>query len=253
MIDALAISKRKGGSPLTMLTAYNQYVARIVAASGVDIILVGDSLGMIEFGHTDTRGVTVEMMCRHIEAVRAGASDMHIVGDMPLGSYDTASLAAQNAQRMIAAGANSVKVEGPCTDQIRHLSTAHEIPVLGHVGLLPQTQTNYKRQGTDSESAQAIINDALAITDAGAYAVVIEHVPDDLGAKITATIDIPTISIGAGGSCDGQVLVTHDILGLTGATPPPFSRQYVDLADLGQKACKEWVADVLSGNFPDGI
>ncbi|WP_203141629.1 3-methyl-2-oxobutanoate hydroxymethyltransferase [Marinobacter mangrovi] len=241
----------KGVEPITMLTAYTCPVARGIEQAGVPVILVGDTVGMVEMGFDSTRDVTIEHMEYHIGAVRRGAKDTHIIGDLPYLTDKDPATALIHARRLIAAGADSIKLEGPKLDVIAHL-VAHDIAVVGHTGLTPQTATSFKKVGSTSEDAQRIAEEARDIQDAGAFMVVIEHVPYDLSTRITAELRIPTIGIGAGPDCDGQVLVINDALGL-GDYWPPFSKQYAHVSDTILQVAKDFRGEVASREFPNNI
>ncbi|HMM48802.1 MAG TPA: 3-methyl-2-oxobutanoate hydroxymethyltransferase [Miltoncostaeaceae bacterium] len=219
-LTADQLRARKGGVPLAMLTAYDYPTAHALDLAGLDILLVGDSLGEVELGYDSTRAVSLEMMAHHVRAVRNGVSHTHICGDLVAGSYATAEQAVASARALVAAGADSVKLEGALVDQVRAIVAAG-IPVMGHVGLLPQTATDYRRQGTDPQAAERILADARALDEAGCYAIVIEAVAPDLARRITAAVGAPTIGIAAGDDTDGQVLVVHDLIGLS-PRPPAF-------------------------------
>jgi len=241
---------------ITCLTAYDYPTARLLDEAGVEVLLVGDSLGMVVLGHESTLPVTLEDMLHHTRAVRRGARRALVVADMPYGSYhaDTAE-SLRNAVRFVKeAGAEAVKIEGGerRLELIAKLTEA-EIPVMGHVGLTPQSVNalgGYRVQGKTPDAAEQLIRDARAVEAAGAFAVVLEAVPRELAARITRDLRIPTIGIGAGPDCDGQVLVLHDILGLTFSPLPKFARRYANLGELISKAALEYCADVRAGLFP---
>lgn len=241
----------KGNKPITMLTAYTCPVARGIEAAGVPVILVGDTVGMVEMGFESTRDVTLEHMEYHIGAVRRGARNTHIIGDLPYLTDVDPQTALTSAQRLIAAGASSIKLEGPKAEVIRHL-VANGIPVVGHTGLTPQTATSFKKVGSTEADAQRIMDEARLIEDAGAFMVVLEHIPYGLGGRISQTLKIPTIGIGAGPDCDGQVLVINDALGL-GDYWPPFSKQYAHVSETILKVAKAFTSEVESLEFPNNI
>jgi 3-methyl-2-oxobutanoate hydroxymethyltransferase len=248
--------RRAGKQPLVMVTAYDEPGARYADAAGVDIILVGDSLANVMLGHTDTMHVTVEEMCHHVRAVAAARPRAHIVADMPWLSYhvDLAD-SVRNAGALIRAGAQSVKLEGGRVrrDVVRALLDA-EIPVMGHLGLTPQSVLafgGFKVQAKTREAAEWLIKDATVLQDEGVYAIVIEGVPSVVGTRVTEALEIPTIGIGAGPDTDGQVLVFHDLLGMTSRPPAKFVRQYADLGSLITEAIGRYAEDVRSGAFPD--
>ncbi len=251
------IKKRKGSSrPVTMLTAYDCSFARMIDAAGIDVILVGDSLGMVVLGYDSTVPVTMDEMLHHCRAVSRGVSNALLVGDMPFMSYQVSiEDALFNAARFLKeAGCDAVKLEGgrAMAPVIKRLVTAG-IPVMGHVGLTPQTASSlggFKVQGQDIDQAKAIYEDAMAVADAGAFAVVLECIPSALSALITSDIDIPTIGIGAGPHCDGQVLVTNDLLGLYEKFTPRFVKKYVNLAPQISEALLSFKKEVEAGDFP---
>jgi 3-methyl-2-oxobutanoate hydroxymethyltransferase len=241
---------------ITCLTAYDYPTARLLDEAGVDVILVGDSLGMVVLGHENTLSVTIDEMLHHTRAVRRGTRRALVVADMPYGSYHTDTAESlRNAMRFVKeAGAEAVKVEGGerRLELISRLTEA-EIPVMGHVGLTPQSLNalgGYRVQGKTADAAEQLIRDARAVEAAGAFAVVLEAVPRELAAQITRELRIPTIGIGAGPDCDGQVLVIHDLLGFTFGQTPRFARQYANLGEIMSKAVHEYCEDVRSGTFP---
>ena len=256
-ITVPGLRARKGGAePLVMITAYDATFARMLDQAGADLLLVGDSLGMVIQGHDDTLSVTVDDVVYHCRAVARGARRAHVVGDMPFGSYQiTADEAVRNAWRLVAEGrAQSVKLEGgravaPTIERI----VAAGIPVMAHVGLTPQSvhaMGGFRVQGRDTDDAARILDDARAVADAGAYALVLEGIPGDLAARITAEVPIPTIGIGAGVDCDGQVLVCFDLLGLTPDLKPKFVKRYDDLFDRGVAAARAFCDEVRARRFP---
>jgi 3-methyl-2-oxobutanoate hydroxymethyltransferase len=234
---------------IAMLTAYDYPTAKFVADAGADMILVGDSLGMVVLGFRDTREVTMDIMVTHVGAVRRGAPEIHIVGDMPIHSYDTPEAAAANAQRLVEAGADTVKMEGRVLDAVRAVR-AQGIEVMGHVGVLPQS-TGTKLRGRDPDDAQAIQDDARSLESCGCYAIVIENSVAGLGRQVSEVVDVPTIGIGAGPDTDGQVLIVHDVLGMFERFTPPFAKRYAELAVAAREACSAYVEDVRAGRFPD--
>ncbi len=252
-----SIKLAKGQRRLSMLTAYDYPSAAALDASAVDMILVGDSLGMVVLGQKDTLGVSMEIMLHHTAAVARGASRALVIGDMPFLSYHTTPAdAVQNAGSFIRAGARAVKVEGgkPARIQMIRAILDAEIPVMGHIGLTPQsvhTMGGFKVQGKGVEEASRLIEEAEALEAAGCFAIVLECVPAELAAFVTDRIGIPTIGIGAGPACDGQVLVFHDLLGLTTGHVPRFVRQYADVGATIRSAVAAFVADVQDGSFPD--
>jgi len=250
------VRARKGGEPLVMVTAYDATFARMLDEGGADLLLVGDSLGMVIQGNDDTLAVTVDDIIYHCRAVARGTRFAHIVGDMPFLSYNiTPQEAVRNAGRLLAEGrAHSVKLEGgravvPVIERL----VAAGIPVMAHVGLTPQSvhaMGGFRVQGRDDEGAERILEDAKAVAEAGAYALVLEGIPSDLARRITDALDIPTIGIGAGGGCDGQVLVCYDLLGLTPDLRPKFVRRFDELFERGKTAMQQYGAAVRSGEFP---
>jgi 3-methyl-2-oxobutanoate hydroxymethyltransferase len=241
------IRSNKGKEKVTVLTAYDYSTAKVIDEAGVDIILVGDSLGNVVLGYDTTKEVTMKDMIRHTSAVARGAKDCLIVADMPFESDKTMGLAVKNAKLLLKAGAHAVKVEGK--PDIVNALVKEEILVMGHVGLLPQTAEEMKVQGKDEDSARQILNDAVALDDAGCFAIVLECVSSALARKITETVKVPTIGIGSGPYCDGQVLVSNDMLGLFDKIPK-FVRKYADLSHEIKKAVQGYCKDVKDGNFP---
>ncbi len=241
---------------ITCLTAYDYPTARLLDEAGVDVILVGDSLAMVVLGHESTLPVTIEEMLHHTRAARRGTRRALLVADMPYGSYHTdVSESLRNAVRFVKeAGAEAVKVEGGerRLELIARLTEA-EIPVMGHVGLTPQSVNalgGYRVQGKTPDAAEQLLRDARAVEAAGAFAVVLEAVPRELAAQLTRELRIPTIGIGAGPDCDGQILVIHDILGLTFQQTPKFARQYANVGEIITNAVREYCDDVRAGGFP---
>ncbi|MHB1905323.1 MAG: 3-methyl-2-oxobutanoate hydroxymethyltransferase [Acidimicrobiales bacterium] len=250
-----ARKRRRGAAPLVMVTAYDEPGARLASAAGVDIILVGDSLANVVLGHDDTLHVTMEAMCHHVAAVAAASPEAHVVADLPWLSYHTgAHDAVANAGRLIRAGADSVKLEGGRVrrEVVRAILDA-EIPVMGHLGLTPQSVMafgGFKVQAKTREAAEELSLDAKVLQDEGVYAVVIEGVPSLVGTRVTENLDIPTIGIGAGPDTDGQVLVFHDLLGLARGRSAKFVRRYADAGALITEAIARYAADVRAGVFP---
>ncbi|NPA27120.1 MAG: 3-methyl-2-oxobutanoate hydroxymethyltransferase [Chloroflexi bacterium] len=248
--------KKRRGEPITMLTAYDYPSARFVDRAGIDVILVGDSLGMVVLGYETTVPVTMEDMLHHARAVARGAQRALLVGDMPFLSYHTTPAdAVRNAGRFLQeAGMDAVKLEGgrERLEVIRAILNAG-IPVLGHIGLQPQRVHQlggFRAQGRTAAAAQELIEDALALQEAGVFALVLESVPAEVARAITRLLDIPTIGIGAGPDCDGQVLVYHDLLGLYDRGVPRFVRQYARLADVIHDALTRYREDVERRAFP---
>ncbi len=248
---------KKAGKKITMLTAYDAAMASMLTAADVDVLLVGDSLGMVVLGYDSTVPVTMDEMIHHAAAVRRGAPAAFVVGDMPFGSYQSGSRdAILNGSRFLKeAGCDAVKLEGGlvvCETVVSLVQAG--VSVIGHIGLTPQTATQlggYKVQGRDIESARKMVEEARAIEKAGAFALVLECIPDELGKIISEEIGIPTIGIGAGVHCDGQVLVTHDLLGMFDTSVPSFVKSYCELAPTIAKAVKEYSNEVRSSTFPD--
>lgn len=248
--------KRRGGK-ITALTAYDYSFARILDEAGVDILLVGDSLGSVIQGHENTLPVTLEEMIYHTRAVARGRKRALVVADMPFLSFQISlEEAKRNAGRVVQeAGAEAVKLEGGVR-MVEVIEAIAEmgIPVMGHVGLTPQSIHQfggYKVQGKEKEQSEAILQDALAVEDGGAFSVVLEGIPVDLARQITERLSIPTIGIGAGVHCDGQVLVMHDMLGLFDMYRPKFVKRYADLKGVITEAVKSYIAEVREGKFPD--
>lgn len=252
-----AVRAMKSKSRVGMLTAYDYPSAKVADAAGADIILVGDSLGMVVLGYPDTLSVTVEDMIHHTRAVVRGTKSALIVGDMPYLSYHLSiEESVRNAGRFIQAGAHAVKIEGGKETRIKVVEAIldAEIPVMGHIGLTPQSVNamgGFKLQGKNADDARRLIDEAVALERAGCFSLVLECVPSELAAMITEQITIPTIGIGAGPSCDGQVLVFHDVLGIYDGHTPKFVRQYAHIAQDMQAALEAYLADVRSGAFPD--
>jgi 3-methyl-2-oxobutanoate hydroxymethyltransferase len=250
------MDKKERGEKITMLTCYDATFARILDEAEVDVMLVGDSLGMVILGEDNTLRVRVEDIAHHTRSVARGTRRAHIVADMPFLSYHgSADEAVVNAGRLLQAGGHSVKLEGgQWVEKLISRMVASGIPVMGHIGLLPQrmhAQGGYRVQGRDPHSRAALVEDALAVEEAGAFAVVLEGVPTDVAAEITERLKIPTIGIGAGDACDGQVLVLYDILGLNPDFKPRFVKHFAPGRDLVLKACRSYVDEVRSGTFPD--
>ena len=247
---------RRGDAPLVMLTAYEASAARLADRAGIDVLLVGDSLGMVVQGGRDTLQVTVDHVAYHCRCVTEPGVTALVVADMPWLSYHVSTEdAVRNAGRLMREGrAGAVKLEGGAVrvPAVRAILAA-EIPVMGHVGLTPQSvhvMGGYKVQGRDVVSAERLLDDALALEDAGVFALVLEGMPADVAARVTERLEIPTIGIGAGAACDGQVLVWHDLLGLGDGPLPRFVRQYEDLGARITDALGRYAADVRSGAFP---
>jgi 3-methyl-2-oxobutanoate hydroxymethyltransferase len=255
-VPAVRQSKERG-EKLVCLTAYDYPTARIVDGAGTDIILVGDSLGNVVLGYDSTVPVTLEEMLHHARAVRRGVERALLVADMPYGTYHTGpDDAVRAALRLVKeGGAEAVKLEGGRNrvETIRRLVAA-EIPVMGHLGLTPQSLNklgSYRLQAKTADAARALVEDARALEEAGAFAIVLEVVPREIAREVTAALHIPTIGIGAGADCDAQILVTHDLLGLSfSKTSPRFVRQYVNVRDQMNEAIQAYADDVRTGAFP---
>ena len=247
---------KEQGRKISMLTAYDAAMAGMLDKCGTDILLVGDSLGMVLLGYDSTVPVTMDEMLHHAKAVNRGREKSLIVGDMPFGSYQSGLTdAVDNGIRfMKEAGCDAVKLEGgeEMCDVVRALTRAG-VPVMGHIGLTPQTAGQlggFKVQGRDLESARKMVADAKALTDAGVFSIVLECVPGNLAEVVTNSIDVPTIGIGAGQKCDGQVLVTHDLLGMFDKFIPSFVKKYTNLAPQISEAVTSFQEEVASGTFP---
>jgi 3-methyl-2-oxobutanoate hydroxymethyltransferase len=246
---------KQQGRVLTALTAADYAIAKILDAAGVDIILVGDSLAMVALGYKNTLPVTLDEMIHHAKAVERGVSNALLVVDLPFLSYQCSTeQALYSAGRVLKeTHAQAVKVEGGYPDIVTAIAKVVQagIPVMGHVGLTPQSvhQLGYRLQGKDAVTADKIFEQAQALEATGVFAIVLENMPADLGQRITEALSIPTIGIGAGDRCDGQVLVTHDLLGLSD-WQPPFARKYVDLRQAITQAVEHYCADVRDHTFP---
>lgn len=243
------------GAKIPMVTAYDYTAAKLADEAGIPVVLVGDSLGMVMLGYDSTIPVTMEDMLHHVKAVARGASRSMIVGDLPFMAYQVdTSQALRNSARMLQGGAHAVKLEGGenVAETTRRIIECG-IPVLGHIGLTPQSMNQfggYRIQGKQKEEAAQLIRDAVALEDAGAFAVVLELVPSPLSKIITQRLSIPTIGIGAGPHCDGQVQVLHDMLGVYTDFVPKHTRQYAKLAETMSDALSAYAADVRDGSFP---
>lgn len=251
------LKQKKDGDKITMLTAYDYSTAKLVDEAWINSILVGDSLGMVMLGYEDTLSVTMEDMIHHTAAVARGAKNALVVADMPFMSYQTSVYdAVVNAGRLIKEGrAQAVKLEGGASvcRQIRAIVDS-SIPVVAHLGLTPQSINafgGFKVQGKTDEAAKKLIDDAKAIEEAGAFALVLECVPAKLAKIITDSISIPTIGIGAGAECDGQVLVYQDMLGMFSDFTPKFVKKYADIGEAMRDAFRNYISEVKSGVFPE--
>jgi 3-methyl-2-oxobutanoate hydroxymethyltransferase len=258
-VTAPAVRSRKvaaGAEPLVMVTAYDAPGARMVDESGADLILVGDSVAMVVLGYDDTLSVTIEDMAHHTAAVARTKPRALVVGDLPWMSYHVSiEDTVRNAATLVRAGAGAVKLEGgrkrvPAVEAI----VSAEIPVMGHLGLTPQSvhaMGGFKVQAKDLDAARLLVDDARALVDAGVFSIVLEGVPDAVARMVTDAVDVPTIGIGAGPHCDGQVLVFHDVLGFEDRIAPKFVRRYAAMKADGVAALAAFGADVRSGAFPD--
>ena len=254
------VEKKKRGEKITALTAYDLPLARLLDQSGVDIVLIGDSLGMVALGYPSTVPVTMREMLHHAKAVRRGVARALVVGDMPFMSFNVSKEATvRNAGRFLKeAGCDAVKLEGPLghAESMEAVKAIREagIPVLGHLGLTPQTAVSvggFKVQAKTAEEAENLLEAAVELEALGCFGVVLECVPTQVAARVTQRLRIPTIGIGAGPHCDGQILVTHDLLGLTGSFhPPKFIRTFARLDQTILKALKDFKEAVQEGSFP---
>lgn len=250
-----AVSARKGGEPLVMVTAYDAPSARAVDESGADLILVGDSVAMVVLGYDDTLQVTTDDLAHHTAAVARARPAALVVADLPWMSFHVnREETVRNAARLVRAGAQAVKLEGgrKRLDAARAILDA-EIPVMGHLGLTPQSvhaMGGFRVQGKELDAAREIVDDAVALAEAGVFAIVLECVPDGVARIVTDAVEVPTIGIGAGRHCDGQVLVYHDLLGLEERRTPKFVRRYASLHAEAVGALSRFGADVRAGRFP---
>jgi 3-methyl-2-oxobutanoate hydroxymethyltransferase len=252
--DVRAFKER--GERFTMLTAYEAQSARLLDEAGIPLILVGDTLGMVVLGYDSTLPVTMEEMLHHTRAVARGATNALVVGDMPFMSYQSSmEEGLRNAGRFLKeAGAHAVKLEGGArvVDLVARITEAG-IPVMGHIGLTPQSVNQfggYRVQGKTDEQAHQLVSDAKSLEAAGAFAVVLEAVPAPVAAEVTRTLHIPTIGIGAGPDCDGQVLVWHDFLGITDGKLPRFVKRYAEIGEQIKQAASEFASEVAAGTYP---
>ena len=241
------IKSMKGKQKIAMLTAYDFPTAKLMDGI-VDMILVGDSLGMVVLGYENTTQVTMDDMLRATGAAARGAKNTFIVGDMPIGTYDSEKDALKNAKLFLEAGAHAVKIERK--PEIAKFLARNGIEVMGHIGLTPQTITTFKVQGKDKDSADKILGEAVDLDKAGCFSLVLECIPLTLAETITNKIKIPTIGIGAGIHCDGQVLVTNDILGLYGDFKPKFLKRYAEMGNEMKTAFENYAKEVREGKFP---
>jgi len=251
------VAMKRDGKKITMMTAYDVAFARLVDRAGIDMLLVGDSAGMVMLGYPNTVPVTMDNMVQMAASVARGATHPVLVGDMPFGTYQTGPQdALRNAARFLKeAGMDAVKIEGgrETVDTVRML-VENGIAVMAHVGLTPQRVAQFggfKTQARSARAARRLIDDAVALEDAGAFSIVLESIPAPVAAMVTERLGIPTIGIGAGPDCDGQVLVLHDVLGLFGDFKPKFAKRYADIGSQVVAALTAFDADVRSGAFPD--
>jgi 3-methyl-2-oxobutanoate hydroxymethyltransferase len=240
--------RKASGEKLAVLTAYDYPNARLLDEAGVDLILVGDSLGMVVLGLPDTTGVTMEAMLHHAAAVRRAVKSAPVIVDLPYQSYDSPEQALANAQRLVQAGADAVKLEGGVSRaaQVRAI-TAVGIGYVGHIGMLPQSvklEGGYKKKGKTESDAAHLVEDALALEEAGAAAIVLESIVPEVAEKISQRLKIPTIGIGAGSGCDAQVLVTHDLIGAYPWFKPPFATSRANVSQEITRAVREFIAEV---------
>lgn len=241
------IKSMKSKQRIVMLTAYDFPTARLMDGI-VDIILVGDSLGMVVLGYENTAKVTMSDMCRATESVARGAKSSLVVGDLPIGTYDNKQDALKNANLLLEAGAHAVKIERK--PEIAEFLVKNGIHVMGHIGLTPQTITNFKVQGKNENDAKMLLEEAKDMEKAGCFSLVLECIPLGLAKKITEAVSMPTIGIGAGIHCDGQVLVTYDILGLFEAFKPKFVKRYSNIGEQMKSAFQKYAEEVRKGKFP---
>ena len=254
MEDKITISylqeKKKSGRKITMLTAYDYFMAKMVDEAGVDGILVGDSLGMVVLGYESTLYVTMDDMIRHAQAARRGAKHALLIGDMPYKSFDKPADAVKNAKRFInEAGCDAVKLEGEPYEAAKAIIKAG-IPVLGHLGLTPQTASAFKVQGKDASVAKEIMEAALMLERLGCFGILLECIPAELAEIVTSKLSVPTIGIGAGPACDGQILVLNDLLGLFDRFMPKFAKKYADLGAMAKEAISRYKYEVEGNEFP---
>jgi 3-methyl-2-oxobutanoate hydroxymethyltransferase len=247
--------RKAAGEKLAVLTAYDYPTSRLLDEAGIDLLLVGDSLGMVVLGLPDTTGVTMEMMLHHVAAVRRGAKRAPVIGDLPYQSYVTPAQALESASRLVHAGADAVKLEGGIAfaEQVKAITGAG-IAYVGHIGMLPQSvklEGGYKKKGKTPEDAAHLLEDALALEEAGAAAIVLESMMPEVALTISQALKIPTIGIGAGSGCDAQVLVTHDLIGGYPWFKPPFARSHANVAMEITKAVRRYVATVKGAPSPN--
>ena len=247
-------ARKKSGPPIAALTAWDYPTARLLDEAGTDLILVGDSLGMVVLGFPDTTHVTIEHMIHHTAAVARGSKNALLVADFAINTYNSAEQAAANARTLVAAGAEAVKLEGGVRQAGKVRAIVDEgIEVMGHLGMLPQRvkeEGGYKKKGKSGEEISALLEGAQALQEAGCFGIVLESVVPEVAIQLTASIDIPTIGIGAGNQCDGQVLVINDLLGLTSGYVPRHVKAYADLKSTISGAVRQFCEEVQAGQFP---
>ena len=239
----------KGVRKVAVLTAYDYQMARIQDRMGIDMVLIGDSFGMVVLGHADTKKVTMGDMIRHTEAVARGVERALVVSDLPIGSFGTVEDAYENSKRLLEAGAQAVKIEGNHSEVVKGLISSG-IPVMGHLGLLPQTAEVMKVKGKNREEADRILSNAIELDGLGVFSIVLECIPMGLAKRVTESVEALTIGIGAGVHCDGQVLVVNDMLGMDEGYSLRHSKVYVDLNTLISDAVARYMEDVKAGRFP---
>ena len=235
---------------IVMLTSYDYQTAKLLDEVGIDLILVGDSLGMVVLGYKDTKNVTMQEMLHHTRAVARGAKNTLIIGDMPIHSFDTIEDAIANAKKFIEAGTCGVKIEGNKPDIVKAL-IKEGLPVMGHLGLLPQTAEKYSIRGREQSEAEKIYKDALELDKLGIFSLVLECIPESLAKRITDNIKAPTIGIGSGKYCRGQVLVINDLLGMDESFTPKHVKKYANLSKIIKNAVSKFKKEVLEEKFPD--
>lgn len=244
------IRRKKGKEKITILTAYDYQMAKILDGVGIDLILVGDSLGMVVQGHRDTKSVTMKDMIYHVRAVARGVEKTPIIGDMPINSCNTVEEGLRNAKQFLEAGAHGVKIEGNRPEVVKALIDMR-IPVMGHVGMLPQISKTYRVKGKNPEEAEEIFRDALNLDKFGVFSIILECIPESLAKKVTDSVKAPTIGIGAGKYCDGQVLVINDMLGLDESFKPKYVKRFAHLSPVIKDAVARFMKEVSAGKYPD--
>ena len=248
-MDTEQLKSLKGVRRVTVLTAYDYQTAKIMDEAGIDMILVGDSLGMVVLGYEDTKSVTMEDMIRHTEAVSRGVESALIIGDLPIHSYDTVEDALTNSRRLMEAGAHAVKLEGYNPDVVKAL-IEDGIPVQGHLGLLPQTAEVMKVRGKKRSEAERILEEARELDALGVFSLVLECIPLKLAKEVTEAVGTLTIGIGAGVHCDGQVLVVNDMLGMDKGYSPKHSKTFANLYNVIREAVEAYIKEVKANEFP---